>query len=242
MVAIRRILFVALAGAGFIGAAPGVPAGKPVVPPVVPLAGKLGTPIPLFNGKDASGWLWHGTIPGSKLEETFTVKNGVLHCAAVKSNATGFIDTDKAYKNYVLTIDYRHITPANGGIFICIAGEEKVWPDALQVQGKFGAVGDLFNQNTGMKKMTTDPARTRVAAKDILVTRIKPADGQVIEKPLGEWNTLVITIENGNLSVTNNGILVNTATEVTPNSGKIGIQAEAAEMEFRKIELVPIEN
>jgi len=41
--------------------------------------------------------------------------------------------------------------------------------------------------------------------------------------------------------VTNNGVLLNTAKDIDPAAGKIGIQAEAAEMEFRKIQLTPIE-
>jgi hypothetical protein len=67
------------------------------------------------------------------------------------------------------------------------------------------------------------------------------AGGQTAEMPLGQWNTLVITLAKGNLSVTNNGVLPNTAVDISPDAGKAGFQAEGAEMEFRKVELVPIE-
>lgn len=247
--ALRQALGMVVIGTLLMGAAPSpstppatAPASSPAaIPPVAPVKGKLGTPVALFNGKDTTGWVWHGLIEGSKIDSTWTVKDGVLHCAAVRSNATGFVETEKEYKNFVLTLEYRHVTAANGGVFVCITGEEKVWPNAIQIQGKFGNVGDLINQNTGMKKMTTDPARTKTVNKDVVIARIVPLAGQTAEKPLGQWNVEVITVENGNLSVTNNGVLLNTASDIDPPAGKIGMQAEGAEMEFRKIELVPIE-
>jgi hypothetical protein len=57
------------------------------------------------------------------------------------------------------------------------------------------------------------------------------------EKPLKEWNTLVIDLKDGKLSVTLNGKLVNNAEGLSPAEGHIGIQAEGAEMEFRKLDL-----
>ncbi len=242
----HRIACLLLAASLSLAAAPGAATSSatPAIPPAAAITGKLGTPVPLFDGKDTAGWVWHGQIAGSNIGDTWTVKDGVLHCAAVRSNATGYIETEKEYKNFVLNVEYRHLTNANGGVFICITGEEKVWPNSIQIQGKFGSVGDLLNQNSGMKKMTTDPARTKTVNKDIIAARIIPPPtpaGQTAEKPIKEWNTLIITMENGRLSVTNNGLLLNTAADISPDAGKIGVQAEGAEMEYRKIELVPIE-
>jgi len=248
MAALRRAVWVVVAGLAVMGAAPAAsgpavapPVAPAVVPPAVPVAGKLGTPVLLFNGKDLTGWKWYGRIATTKLEDVWTVKNGVLHCKALAADATGYMDMDKEYKNFVLTVEYRHVTAGNGGTYICIHGTEKVFPNAIQIQGMSGNVGDLINQNTGMTKMTTDPARTRVSGTDVFTSRLKPPAGKQAEMPVGEWNTLVITMEKGNLSVTNNGVLLNTAADVAPDSGKIGFQAEGAEMEFRKVELTPIE-
>jgi hypothetical protein len=243
MAALQRAVWVLLAGLAVMGAAP--PAGAPtVVPPVVPVTGKLGIPVALFNGKDLAGWRWYGPIATTKLEDVWSVKNGVLHCTALPGNATGYIDMDKEFKNFVLTVEYRHITTGNGGTFVCIHGTEKVFPDSIQIQGKFGNVGDLINQNTGMTKITTDPARTKTSGKDVIIARLAPPAppvGKTAEMPMGQWNILIITMNKGNLSVTNNGVLLNTAADIAPDSGKIGIQAEGAEMEFRKVELTPIE-
>ncbi|HVX85305.1 MAG TPA: DUF1080 domain-containing protein [Phycisphaerae bacterium] len=209
------------------------PATQPsAASPVPPITGKLGTPIDLFNGKDFSGWSWHAT-DGSKLEDVWTIKDGAMHCAKGKK---GYIGLDKDYTNFKLIIEQRHITQGNGGFFVCIHGDPKVWPDGIQIQGKWGAVCDLINQNSGMK-MDTDPARTKKQNQDYLITRIGPNN----EKPLGEWNTIETTVDHGNLTTTLNGQLQNWATHIDPATGKIGIQDEGAEMEFRKVQLIPIE-
>lgn len=228
-----------LAAAPASGPATGPATGPAVVPAVVPVKGKVGKPVPLFNSKDLIGWTWHSSTASTKIEDVWTVKDGALHSAA---GSTGFIDTDKEYQNFVLTIEQRHMpaatTRANGGIFICINGPEKQWPNAIQIQGMFGSVGDLLNQNAGMKKMTTDPARTATVGGNVVATKINKG----VEKPAGEWDTVVITMENGNLSVTVNGKVQNTATDVSPAQGKIGLQAEGFEMEFRKVELAAIDS
>jgi hypothetical protein len=193
--------------------------------------------VQLFNRKDLTGWEWHSMVPGSKISDTWSVQEGALR-SGVKP--VGFIATEKVYKNFVLTVEYRHITPLNGGIYICTDAEiggTKSWPDGLQIQGKFGAVGDLLNQNTGMKAMKSDPARTKTVNRDVVVSRLADA----VEKPLKEWNTLVMEMKEGTLSVMLNGKLANRAEGIEPASGKIGIQSEGAEMEFRKVELVPLD-
>lgn len=210
-------------------------AAEPATQPAV--SGKPGAPVQLFNGQDLTGWVW-GTRPGNDgkraaMGEVWSVKEGVLHSTG---KPTGLIRTEKAYGNFVLTVEQRHLSKGNGGIFVLIFGEDPVLPDGLQIQGKCGNVGDLINQNSSMT-MTSDPARTQKANKDVVVSRIGPDP----EKPLGQWNTVEITVDHGRVSVKVNGVLQNEASDVRPDAGKIGLQAEGAEMEFRKIELRPIE-
>ncbi|MCK5102233.1 MAG: DUF1080 domain-containing protein [Cyclobacteriaceae bacterium] len=61
-----------------------------------------------------------------------------------------------------------------------------------------------------------------------------------IEKPVGEWNTLECIVLDGQISIFLNGTLVNRATNVKPNKGRIQIQSEAAEIYFRRVELTPL--
>jgi len=63
-----------------------------------------------------------------------------------------------------------------------------------------------------------------------------------IEFSVGEWNTIECIVINDNISIFLNGILVNKATKVKPDKGRIQIQSESAEIFFRKVELTPLPN
>jgi hypothetical protein len=65
---------------------------------------------------------------------------------------------------------------------------------------------------------------------------------QDVEKPVGEWNTLECIASGDEITVYLNGILVNKATDVRPDKGRIQIQSEAAEVFIRRIELTPLTN
>ncbi len=60
------------------------------------------------------------------------------------------------------------------------------------------------------------------------------------EKPLGQWNTLEIECKGAEVIVHVNGTLVNHGSNCTVTSGKIALQAEGAEVEFRKVELTQL--
>jgi Domain of Unknown Function (DUF1080) len=60
------------------------------------------------------------------------------------------------------------------------------------------------------------------------------------EKPLGQWNTMVIEAVGRSIKVWVNGDLVNDGLEATADRGRIAVQSEGSEVEFRKISLTPI--
>ena len=62
-------------------------------------------------------------------------------------------------------------------------------------------------------------------------------DKSGIEKPCGEWNTLVISVNKGIIEVRLNGTLVNKAVNFSPRKGRIQIQSEGAEVFYRKIDI-----
>ncbi|MDB6070660.1 MAG: hypothetical protein JWL81_1831, partial [Verrucomicrobiales bacterium] len=66
---------------------------------------------PLFNGKDLSGWVNVNCAP-----ETWTVKDGMLHCDGVP---TGALRTERQYENFILELEWRHLqVGGNAGVFI----------------------------------------------------------------------------------------------------------------------------
>ena len=209
-----------------------VVADTPTTAPV--LSGKLADPVELIR-PDLGGWVWverntSSTQPGKKIDDVWSIKDGLL---VSKGKPIGYIRTEKSFgPNWVLTVEQRHVTKGNGGILIGIAGDDKVWPHCIEVQGASGTIGDLWNQ--GHLKMTVDPSRKDPKDKtDRHILRIGPNS----EKPVGEWNTIEVTSDHSNLVVKVNGQIQNIATNVDDLSGHIGIQAEGAPMEFRKIEI-----
>jgi Domain of Unknown Function (DUF1080) len=61
-----------------------------------------------------------------------------------------------------------------------------------------------------------------------------------IEKPVGEWNKMECIADGGELTVILNGTVVNHAFNVEPRNGRIQIQAEGAEIFFRRVDLMPL--
>lgn len=65
----------------------------------------------LFNGKDLTGWNQHGT-------EKWYVENGELICESGPDKQYGYLSTDKAYKNFILKLDFKLEANGNSGVFI----------------------------------------------------------------------------------------------------------------------------
>ena len=61
-----------------------------------------------------------------------------------------------------------------------------------------------------------------------------------VEKPVGEWNTLEVTVDGGKIDTFLNGIRVNASIDANPKSGQIQIQSEGAEVFYRNIRMLPI--
>ena len=60
------------------------------------------------------------------------------------------------------------------------------------------------------------------------------------EKPLGQWNTMVVEARDRTIKVWVNGDLVNDGFDATADRGRIALQAEGTEVEFRRVDLSPL--
>jgi Domain of Unknown Function (DUF1080) len=65
----------------------------------------------LFNGKDLSGWTVHGT-------EKWYVENKELVCESGPDKQYGYLSTNKHYKNFILSLDFKLEANGNSGVFI----------------------------------------------------------------------------------------------------------------------------
>jgi hypothetical protein len=57
---------------------------------------------PLFNGRDLTGWVNANCAP-----ETWSARDGVVHCTG---KPTGALCTDRQYENFVLEVEWRHLS------------------------------------------------------------------------------------------------------------------------------------
>jgi 3-keto-disaccharide hydrolase len=187
----------------------------------------------LFNGKDLSGWTYHLDKPDVKMEDVWSVKDGMLVC---KGRPAGYLLTKKKdFENYVLTLEWRW--PEKGGnngvlVHVTKPGELGVWPKSLEVQLASGEAGDFWVIGTTIK---VDKPEGRIEGR----RHKNLSDGD--EKPIGEWNKYEITCRGDEVLVKVNGKLVNHATKVSQTKGAIALQSEGTPIEFRNIKLRPLE-
>ncbi|MEY3436509.1 MAG: hypothetical protein RL335_965 [Bacteroidota bacterium] len=64
----------------------------------------------IFNGKDLSGWTAHGT-------EKWYVEEGNMICESGPDKQYGYLSTDQAYKNFILTLEFKQEANGNSGVF-----------------------------------------------------------------------------------------------------------------------------
>jgi hypothetical protein len=119
-----------------------------------------------------------------------------------------------------------------------------MFPKSIEVQMNAGDAGDFWCIGENIEVPDMEKRRPRKEGQNF---GGGPADARRIlnlnddaEKPLGEWNTMVIQAIDAEVIVHVNGKLVNHGTNSTATSGKLALQAEGTEVEFRKIELAPL--
>lgn len=193
---------------------------------------KLGKPVNLFDGKSLSAWTYHLNDDKVKMEDVWSIQDGVLVC---KGKPVGYIRTKDKFTNFVLTLEWRFDPEkgaGNSGVLLRMVGEDKVWPKSIEAQLHSGNAGDIWNIGNFPMKVAADRTEGR---------RTKKAHDSS-EKPLGEWNKYEITLNKGNLELKVNGVVQNTATDCEEVAGYICLQSEGAEIHFRNIALRPIED
>jgi hypothetical protein len=107
-----------------------------------------------------------------------------------------------------------------------------------------GNAGDFWVIREDIKTMEMEKRRPRTPGQQWGSTEgdarriVNLTDGS--EKPLGEWNSLIIEARGRTLKVWLNGDLVNEGFDATVDQGRIALQAEGAEVEFRKVQIGPL--
>lgn len=184
--------------------------------------------VPLFNGKDLSGWHNINCAPG-----TWSVRDGVIHSTGAPICE---LRTERMYENFVLDVEWMHLTPkGNAGVFI--------WADPLPARGEpflravevqvldgretpnYTSHGDIFPIHGA--KMT--PNHPHPGGWD----RSLPTEKRA--KPAGQWNHYRITADRGRITLEVNGKAVSGGYDITPRKGYIALESEGAPAQFRNL-------
>ena len=201
--------------------------------------------VSLFNGRDLSGW--HADVPEADQHPTapasFVVRDGNL---VSMGTPAGHLITDQIFSDYRLMVEYRFAgSPGNCGVLVHASKPRalyKMFPQSIEVQMMHENAGDFWCIVEDIQ--VPDMEKRRGPRNNWGITEGKErrivnlTDGS--EKALGEWNTMVIECSSDTITVWVNGVLVNQGFGATARKGQIAIQAEGAEVEFRKIEVTPL--
>lgn len=212
--------------------------------------GAAAEPVSLFNGKDLEGW--HADVPAKDknpdVPKSFVVRDGML---VSMGKPGGHLMTDKSYENYRLEVEYRFPKKGgNCGVLVHASTPRELYgmfPKSIEVQmmsknaGDFWCIGENISVDDMEKRRPKRNADQAYGGGPKDARRILNLTDDS-EKPLGEWNTMVIECSGDEVKVTVNGDLVNHGTDCTATKGQIALQAEGTEVEFRKVMLTSLED
>src|SRR3954468_17058661 len=92
----------------------------------------------IFNRKDLTGWTIHGT-------EKWYADNGELVCESGPDKQYGYLSTDKNYKNFILTLQFRQEANGNSGVFF-----RSQIPEGVKISGWQAEVAPPGNHTGGI--------------------------------------------------------------------------------------------
>ena len=181
------------------------------------------------------------------IEPSFIVRDGNL---VSLGKPLGHLTTNSSHSNYRLVVEYRFpAKPGNCGVLVHSSTPRvlyEMFPASIEVQMQHKHAGDFWVIEEDITVPDMEKRRPRNEGQ-------KWGGGQNdarrilnltddSEKPLGQWNQMTIVCKDDTITVHLNGDLVNQGSKATATEGKIALQAEGAEVEFRKIELTPLKD
>jgi len=155
----------------------------------------------LFNGKDLSGWTIYGT-------EKWFVENGELVCESGPDKQYGYFATNKTYKDFELTVDFKQESNGNSGVFFHSSIEgTKIAGWQAEVAPSNGYTGGIY-ESYGRGWLIQPTAEKLKLLKE------------------GSWNTMKVRVQGSTVTTWLNGEQMITLTDekIGAISGKIALQ------------------
>lgn len=151
----------------------------------------------LFNGKDFKGWR---QCNGTAIPKNWVIEDNAMKVFTAEGKKPGegsngdILFGDRKFKNFELSVDWKASKMANSGIFYDVreVPGQPIYYAAPEVQV-------LDNVDATDNKVASHLAGSLY---DML-----PADPKTVH-PAGQWNTIVITVNNGKVTHVQNGVKV----------------------------------
>lgn len=141
---------------------------------------------PIFNGEDLSGWQVYGT-------EKWYVEDGLLVCESGPDAEYGYLATEKYYKDFELTLQFKQEANGNSGVFFRSTIEgTKISGWQVEVAQK--------------RKELDDDATGGIYESYGRGWLIKPDMEKDANLKAGEWNTMKIRVIGPQVTTWLNGV------------------------------------
>ncbi|HEY5748222.1 MAG TPA: DUF1080 domain-containing protein [Chryseolinea sp.] len=173
--------------------------------------------IKLFNGKDLTGWKVAGT-------EKWYVEKGEMICESGPDKAYGYLVSEREFKNFELTVEFKQESNGNSGVFFH-AGIE-----GTTISGWQAEVAPLNHHTGGVYESYGRGWLIQPAA-----------DKEKVLKE-GEWNTMVVRVVGDEVNTFLNGVQMITLKDekIGASTGKIALQIHdggGVKVRWRKVEI-----
>ena len=173
--------------------------------------------VQLFNGKNLDGWTEIG-------KEKWVVEDGTIHGMAI-SKAYGYLKTNKNYKDFHLSLQFKCEGDGNSGVFFRVDFKPGT-PDVTQ--GPQFEVDCTLGRHTGG---IYDVGRQWI---------VWPAPENEIVVRRGEWNEYLLKVEGNHYVSRLNGVTLVDFTDPKPKAedGGIALQLHSGgegNMRFKEI-------
>src|SRR5687767_2639937 len=172
----------------------------------------IGKAIKLFDGQTLKGWT---AVHGGKYSVEY--ENLVI------DGGNGWLRSDKQYADFDLTVEWKADAKYklggeqyDSGLFFRTTGDEKPWPkNKYQMNMKQTSGGELsgINKDGGLDHLL----------------------------PPGAWNKYRLRVKGNTAEAWINGHQVWKTDRIKTPKGYLGLQAEGYRLEFRRIELTPLD-
>lgn len=149
----------------------------------------------LFNGEDLSGWTVYGT-------EKWYVEDGLLVCESGPDKQYGYLATNKHYKDFTLTLEFKQEANGNSGVFIrSTVDGTKVSGWQVEVAPPGSSTGGVYESYGRGWLIKPDPKKDSALK-------------------MGEWNEMKIRLNGDKLTSWLNGVQMVTITDTKIGAGE----------------------